>query len=110
MSESAFQRDAKPKSNTLRNFALTLCFTGLFLMLAGMLSLAVFVTVGGRTISLNFGYLFVVLTYLGLIVAALTASVFTFGPPEIERQVPAQLRLHIFEKRGARHPSHPHPS
>lgn len=101
--ESAYHPDAKPKANRVLNLALAICFSGLFFMLTGAVAIAAFVAIGGKTIDSNLGYLSVMSLYLGLIVVALIAAAFSFGPPETRRRVPVHFRRSIFDRRG-RHP------
>lgn len=98
--ESVYQPESKPKTNRLLNLALAICFTGLFFMLAGAISIGAFLAVGGKAVDTNLGYLSAVSLYLGLIVVALVGAAFSFTVPETKRRMPAVAP--IFRKQTKR--------
>ena len=73
-SEDFSVRYPKPRSNAVLTVALTICFGGLFVLVAAMATLAAVLLAGEKTVLSNFTYLFAVLLYLGLIVGALVAA------------------------------------
>ena len=73
-SEDFSVRYPKPRSNTVLTVALTLCFGGLFVFVAAVATFMAVVLAGEKMIFSNFIYLFAVLLYLGLIIAALVAA------------------------------------
>jgi hypothetical protein len=73
-SEDFSVRYPKPRSNTVLTVALTLCFGGLFVFAAAIATFMAVVVAGEKMIFSNFIYLFAVLLYLGLIIAALVAA------------------------------------
>ena len=73
-SEDFSVRYPKPRSNTVLTVALTLCFGGLFVFAAAVATFMAVVLAGEKMIFSNFIYLFAVLLYLGLIIAALVAA------------------------------------
>ena len=72
--ENLSVRYLKPRGNRTLTVALTLCFGGLFLLLAVIATFAAVLVAGEKTIHSNFIYLFAVLIYLGAIVGALVAA------------------------------------
>jgi hypothetical protein len=72
--ENLSVRYPKPRSNTVLTVALTLCFGGLFVLVAVVAAFAAVLVAGEKTILSNFIYLFAVLLYLGAIVGALVAA------------------------------------
>jgi hypothetical protein len=81
----------RPKSgrNVVLNVALTLCFGGLFLLIAAVASSVAVVLAADRMLVSNFTYLFAVLAYLGLIVAGLVAGSFNLTLPRWTSPWPA---------------------
>jgi len=86
-------KDVKPKGNVALNFALALCFSGLFLMLVGTACFAVFLAGGGKALVSNLSYLVIVALYLGLIVIALVGAVFTLQLPDWKHPLPIPVRI-----------------
>jgi hypothetical protein len=72
--ENLSVRYPRPRSNTVLTVALTLCFGGLFVLLAVIATFMAVVLARDKMIVSNFIYLFAVLLYLGLIVGALVAA------------------------------------
>jgi len=72
--ENLSVRYPKPRSNMVLTVALTLCFGGLFVLIAVVAAFAAVLVAGEKMIFSNFMYLFAVLIYLGLIVGALVAA------------------------------------
>ena len=72
--ENLTVRYPKPRGNTVLTVALTLCFGGLFVLLAVIAAFAAVLVAGEKTVLSNFIYLFAVLLYLGAIVGALVAA------------------------------------
>jgi hypothetical protein len=72
--ENLSVRYPKPRGNTVLTVALTLCFGGLFVLLAVIAAFAAVLVAGEKTVLSNFIYLFAVLLYLGAIVGALVAA------------------------------------
>ena len=72
--ENLSVRYPRPRGNTVLTVALTLCFGGLFVLLAIIATFMALVLGGEKMIVSNFIYLFAVLIYLGLIVGALVAA------------------------------------
>ncbi len=72
--ENLSVRYPKPRSNMVLTVALTLCFGGLFVLIAVVAAFATVLLAGEKMIFSNFMYLFAVLIYLGLIVGALVAA------------------------------------
>jgi len=72
--ENLSVRYPKPRSNMVLTVALTLCFGGLFVLIAVIAAFAAVLLAGEKMIFSNFMYLFAVLVYLGLIVGALVAA------------------------------------
>ena len=67
-------RYPKPRSNTVLTVALTLCFGGLFVLIAVIAAFTLVMVAGEKAVLSNFIYLFAVLLYLGLIVGAIVAA------------------------------------
>ena len=82
-------RYPKPKGNIALTVALTLCFGGLFVLIAAIASSLAVVFAGDRLLVSNFTYLFAVLAYLGLIVAGLFASGLNLALPRWTSPWPA---------------------
>lgn len=72
--ENLYVRYPKPRSNRVLTIALTLCFGGLFVLLALIATFMAMLLAGERIIVSNFSYLFAVLLYLGLIIAGLVVT------------------------------------
>ncbi len=80
--ESQFKiEDLKRANNTAPNLVLAICFSGLFLMIVGGVSVVAVLVVGGSLLLPGISYLLSVAFYLGFIVAALTAAMLTFDVP-----------------------------
>jgi hypothetical protein len=84
-------RYPKPKSNAVLTIALTLCFGGLFLLLALIAAFLIMVLAGERIIVSNFTYLFAVFAYLGLIVGGLVAAGLTLTLPRWKSPWPVSV-------------------
>jgi hypothetical protein len=72
--ENLSVRYPKPRSNMVLTVALTLCFGGLFVLIAVVAAFATVLLAGEKMIFSNFIYLFAVLLYLGAVVGALVAA------------------------------------
>jgi hypothetical protein len=73
-SEDFSVRYPKPRSNAVLTVALTLCFGGLFVLIAVIAAFTLVMLAGEKAVLSNFVYPFAVLLYLGLIVCALVAA------------------------------------
>jgi hypothetical protein len=91
--QSVSFKAVKPKSNVALNFALTICFSGLFLMLVGAACFGVVLAGGGKAVVSNLTFLVMVALYLGLIVIALVAAGFTLQLPDWKNPLPIPLRV-----------------
>jgi hypothetical protein len=88
--ENLSVRYPKLRGNTVLTVALTLCFGGLFVLLAVIATFMAVVLAGEKMIVSNFIYLFAVLIYLGLIVGALVVAGLNLDLPRWTSPWPTQ--------------------
>jgi hypothetical protein len=84
--------DAKPSGDTTRNLALAVCYSGLFLLVAGAVSTIAIFAIGSAPIASNLSYLVAVAFYLGLVVLAMVGVAFTFTGADTRQKIPAVAR------------------